>query len=77
MDMMMPRMDGFEATIEIRKDKKLKHLPVIAVTGMVWFGSEERCLAAGVDDYVGKPVDITELLPKIKKLILNRINCDT
>ena len=63
MDMQMPDMDGIEATAAIRaKEKRLgRRIPVIAVTGRAMKGDRERCLQAGMDGYVAKPIDDREL----------------
>lgn len=63
MDIQLPRMNGFEATIQIKKIKK--SLPVIAQTAYAMSGDKERCLMAGCDDYIQKPLSIENLLPKI------------
>jgi len=74
MDVQMPEMDGFEATAAIRaKEKPLgKHLPIIAMTAHAMKGDEERCLAAGMDGYVSKPVRADELFANIEKLFPSR-----
>lgn len=62
LDMMMPDMDGYEAIKEIRKDIRYRNLPVIAVTAQAMPGDKEKCLAAGADHYISKPVDVDALL---------------
>jgi len=61
MDMMMPEMDGYEAVSVIRSHDLLKHLPIIAVTAQAMKGDREKCLQAGADGYISKPIDIDEL----------------
>ena len=70
MDVEMPDMDGFQATAIIREKEKLsgKHIPIIALTAYAMKGDRERCLAAGMDGYVPKPIRHQDLLKQSKHL---------
>jgi two-component system sensor histidine kinase/response regulator len=71
MDVQMPKMDGFEATAEIRKldAQKGSHIPIIAMTAHAMKGDRERCLAAGMDDYISKPISSDALQNMIAELV--------
>jgi CheY-like chemotaxis protein len=67
MDIQMPEMDGFEATQAIRAQERTVggHIPVIAMTAHALKGDRERCLEAGMDEYVSKPIHAKRLLETI------------
>lgn len=67
MDIQMPNKNGYEATVEIRKFEGLKRTPIIAVTAGIFTGEKEKCFEAGMDDYLSKPIVITELEKILKK----------
>lgn len=61
LDMMMPEMDGYEALAILKQDEDLKNIPVVAVTAQAMAGDREKCLEAGADYYLSKPVDVDML----------------
>lgn len=77
MDVQMPNMDGFTATKIIRNELKMARIPIIAMTAHAMKGDKEKCLAAGMNDYISKPVDKNELIRIIQKwLVLKETNPD-
>jgi CheY-like chemotaxis protein len=70
MDVQMPEMDGFAATAAIRAGEKETgvHLPIVAMTAHAMKGDKERCLAAGMDAYISKPIQAKALLELIEKV---------
>ncbi|MDH5545775.1 MAG: response regulator [Gammaproteobacteria bacterium] len=69
MDVHMPEMDGFTATAEIRKQQRFSKLPIIAMTANALVGDRERCLAAGMNDYISKPLDIDKMYQVLARWI--------
>lgn len=72
MDMMMPELDGYETIRKIRKSEKLKSIPIIAVTSKAMVGDREKCLEAGANDYITKPVDVDQLI-SLLRIWLNKV----
>jgi PAS domain S-box-containing protein len=67
MDVQMPVMDGLEATRRMRQIPSLQHIPIIALTALAMRGDRERCLEAGMNDYISKPVVMQDLLNIIRQ----------
>ena len=65
----MPVMNGFEATQQIRLDPNLVHVPIIALTALAMEGDRDRCLEAGADEYLSKPVNLKQLVQLIQQLL--------
>ncbi len=71
MDIMMPEMDGYEAMTAIRKMKGFTKLPIIALTAKAMKNDREKCIEAGANDYISKPVDIDKLLSMMRVWLSN------
>jgi len=61
MDINIPGMDGLETTIKFKQNPKLAHIPIIALTANAMKGDKERCLTAGCDGYLQKPIGVSDL----------------
>ncbi|MGE5796016.1 MAG: response regulator, partial [Ignavibacteria bacterium] len=73
MDMQMPVMNGFEATEKIRQMPEYKETPIIALTAFAMKRDREKCLEAGVTDYIPKPIDSHEFIEKVKHYTENKV----
>ncbi|MDQ2692615.1 MAG: PAS domain S-box protein [Chloroflexota bacterium] len=71
MDVQMPRMDGMEATRKLRSESEFRDTPIIALTALAMPNDRERCLAAGMDEYVSKPVNLRTLVKLIQTCLLS------
>ena len=69
MDIMMPKMDGLEATRIIKANTQTKQIPIIALTSYAMKGDRERTIEAGYDGYIAKPIDIQEVLKTIEHFL--------
>ena len=70
MDMSLPVVDGWEATRRLKADKRLKHIPVIALTAHAMANDRDKALEAGCNDYDTKPIELPRLLAKMDALLV-------
>lgn len=69
LDMMMPGIDGYQALQQFKKDPALASVPVIAVTAQAMPGDKEKCIEAGADDYISKPINVDLLMEKLSNYL--------
>ena len=69
MDVNIPGMDGLETTVKFKQNPKLAHIPIIALTANAMKGDKERCLEAGCDGYMQKPVGVSDLRRQIQQYV--------
>jgi CheY-like chemotaxis protein len=74
MDIMMPVMNGYDAMSAIRKDSKIKNIPIIALTAKAQAEDKQLCIDAGANDYMSKPIDHEQLLSLLKIWLKRRSN---
>ncbi len=72
MDIQMPEMDGLEATRRIRKEQEIANIPIIALTALTMPGDREKCFAAGVNEYMTKPVNLKKLVNNIEQQLVTQ-----
>ena len=77
MDIIMPVMNGYQATRMIRQNPKTRSIPVIAVTALTSLEEREECLKSGCDDYIAKPFKIKDLAFRIEKLLKQKSSLRT
>jgi len=78
MDIQMPEMDGIETTIAIRREERetLRHVPIIAMTAHAMQGDRNRCLEAGMDDYISKPINVHDLAAALDRMLARKLECN-
>jgi two-component system, cell cycle response regulator DivK len=69
MDVNLPDIDGLELTQRLKADPALRHIPVVALTANAMYGDRERCMAAGCDGYIPKPITKSQLVHTVNSLI--------
>ncbi|MCK4851351.1 MAG: response regulator, partial [Phycisphaerae bacterium] len=69
LDIMMPKMSGFEVCRRLKEDQATADIPVVMVTALNELGDIERAVAAGTDDFLSKPINKLELLTRVKSLL--------
>ena len=72
MDLQMPEMDGYQATARIRSDPRYAKLPIIAMTAHATLEEKQRCLDAGMNDHISKPIDPVLLFTTIRRFYIPR-----
>jgi CheY-like chemotaxis protein len=71
MDVQMPRMDGLEATRKLKAEPDFRYTPIIALTALAMPSDRERCLAAGMDEYISKPINLKALVKVIQNCLFD------
>lgn len=69
MDLSLPRLDGYEATRQIKNKAALSNIPIIALTAHAMKGDREKAMAAGCDGYISKPIDVRSLADQIREFL--------
>ena len=69
MDIQLPEVSGLEVTRQLKKEDNLKHIPVVAVTAFAMKGDEEKIRQSGCEDYISKPISITEFIKVVQKYL--------
>jgi CheY-like chemotaxis protein len=73
MDIQMPEVNGFQAIQTIRSDPQFQFIPIIALTALAMVDDRQRCLAAGADEYIAKPIPLNVLSLTIQTLLANTV----